>query len=413
MTANASGPGPPGRAQPQRGRAARAVLRRPAAVDWPADAARAGAGRQRVGRTAASTPWSAAFPAVRVIRSPHQRRVPRQQPGAAATSAGVRYVGPGQQRRVRRPGLGAGHGRRPRRRPRPRRGHRPAGVRAALRRPGGSTTRDQLPAVGATTATLGVQVQRPAGRRARTGGGAPRWSTGPGDREPDGRRGRGLLDLGPGHRPGAGRPGRPSGDSVDAGRPGWRRGRLVVEVRLEAPEPPARSRSTAGAARRTVEVGHRPRPGSRCRCGGSRYDVINNVGAVVFADGYGADRGCLEVDTGQFDEPAEVFAWCGGGVLLRPSYLDRGRPVRRALLPLLRGHRPLVAGPGAGLALPLRARGPSSATCTRPARGVGSEMFCYYIERNRLLMLVRNAPAAMACDGGVALRRGHRLVRVA
>ena len=29
-----------------------------------------------------------------------------------------------------------------------------------------------------------------------------------------------------------------------------------------------------------------------------------------------------ERDEGQYDEPAEVFAWCGGGVLLRPAYLD-------------------------------------------------------------------------------------------
>ena len=43
-----------------------------------------------------------------------------------------------------------------------------------------------------------------------------------------------------------------------------------------------------------------------------------------------------------------------------------GRPVRRAVLPVLRGHRPVVAGPPARLALPLRARRRSCATSTPP-----------------------------------------------
>ena len=51
------------------------------------------------------------------------------------------------------------------------------------------------------------------------------------------------------------------------------------------------------------------------------FDVVNNVGSVVFDDGAGADRGWLERDRGQYDEPVEVFAWCGGSVLFRPEYL--------------------------------------------------------------------------------------------
>lgn len=52
------------------------------------------------------------------------------------------------------------------------------------------------------------------------------------------------------------------------------------------------------------------------------FDVLNNVGSLVFEDGYGADRGYLERDLGQFDGPSDVFAWCGGAVLLRAAYLD-------------------------------------------------------------------------------------------
>ncbi len=52
-----------------------------------------------------------------------------------------------------------------------------------------------------------------------------------------------------------------------------------------------------------------------------RHDVINNAGSNLFAGGFGGDRGYLERDEGQYDEPADVFAWCGGSVLLRPEYL--------------------------------------------------------------------------------------------
>ena len=58
---------------------------------------------------------------------------------------------------------------------------------------------------------------------------------------------------------------------------------------------------------------------------------------------------------GQYDEPADVFAWCGGAVLLSARVPRRRRAVRRAAVPLLRGHRPVLAGSAAWLELPLRA----------------------------------------------------------
>ena len=48
-----------------------------------------------------------------------------------------------------------------------------------------------------------------------------------------------------------------------------------------------------------------------------RVDVINNVGGIVLADGYGADRGYQEVDAGQFSNPEEVFTACGNGMAMR------------------------------------------------------------------------------------------------
>jgi hypothetical protein len=53
-------------------------------------------------------------------------------------------------------------------------------------------------------------------------------------------------------------------------------------------------------------------------------DVVNNVGSIVLAAGYGADRGYQDVDTGQYDEAAEVFALCGCAVAFRT---EAGRQV--------------------------------------------------------------------------------------
>jgi GT2 family glycosyltransferase len=151
---------------------------------------------------------------------------------------------------------------------------------------------------------------------------------------------------------------------------------------------------SAGGEARQVVVGRDVR-WSEVRLVGDAIDVVNNVGSVLIEGGYGADRGYLEPDDGRYDAPAEVFAWCGGSVLLRPDYLRdvglfdedfflyyedtdlswRGR---------LRGWRYQYV-PEA------RARHIHAAST-----GEGSPVFQHYVERNRLLMLVKNAPARMA-----------------
>jgi len=55
--------------------------------------------------------------------------------------------------------------------------------------------------------------------------------------------------------------------------------------------------------------------------GAERFDVVNNAGNVLTADGFGADRGWLERDRGQFDAEEDVFAWYGGCCLLSAAYL--------------------------------------------------------------------------------------------
>ena len=136
------------------------------------------------------------------------------------------------------------------------------------------------------------------------------------------------------------------------------------------------------------------------RLDGAPFDVINNVGSNLYRAGFGGDRGFLERDRGQYEEETEVFAWCGGAVLLRKEYLDsvgvfddrlflyyedtdlswRGR---------LQGWR-YVYEPRAVV----RHRHAQSS-------GVGSPVFRFHTERNRLLVLAKCAPARLALRAGL------------
>ena len=127
--------------------------------------------------------------------------------------------------------------------------------------------------------------------------------------------------------------------------------------------------------------------------GGEPADVINNVGCTLVEDGYGADRGFLERDEGQYERPEEVFAWCGAAVLLSGRYLeDVGTFDERFFLYYedfdlswrgrARGWRYLyVPGPAV--------RHEHSASTIQ-----GSRLHHHYSERNHLLMLARNAPSS-------------------
>ena len=130
-------------------------------------------------------------------------------------------------------------------------------------------------------------------------------------------------------------------------------------------------------------------------CPPGRCDVINGVGSLVFDDGCGADRGWLQRDDGQLDDPAEVFSWCGGGVLLRPAYLaDVG----------LFDESFFLYYEDTDLSWRGQARGWRYRTAPQSvirhvhaaSSGTDSEVFAFHVERNRLLMLTKNAPARFA-----------------
>ena len=122
--------------------------------------------------------------------------------------------------------------------------------------------------------------------------------------------------------------------------------------------------------------------------------TINSAGSVVDRRGYGADRGWLEPDHGQYDTPAEVFTASGTALALRRAALDdvgafdddfflyyedvdlcwrlrsRGWAVRYTPDAIVHHHH--------------------SATT-----GEGSEVFHFHDLRNRLLCLTKNASARL------------------
>ncbi len=229
----------------------------------------------------------------------------------------------------------------------------------------------------------------------------------------DGQRADGRLEFDEGFFLGE-PPVRTSGEEI--ARWSWRRGRVRVRVgddalpgrlglRLIAFAPrDATLRSTRGEASASG-IGREP-VWLEVPLDSDVGDVVNNAGSSLFVGGYGGDRGFQERDCGQYDEPAEVFAWCGGAVLLSKAYLDdvglfddrlflyyedfdlswRGR---------LRGWRYVYE--------------PRSVVRHRHAQssGVGSKVFRYYTERNQPLVLIKNAPAGLAWRAGVGVvKRG-------
>jgi GT2 family glycosyltransferase len=125
------------------------------------------------------------------------------------------------------------------------------------------------------------------------------------------------------------------------------------------------------------------------------FDVIQNVGSALYPGGFGGDRGFLQRDHGQFDEPADVFAWCGGAVLLRRAYLEQvGRFDERFFIYY---EDTDLSWRGRLLGWNYRYE-PTSIVRHHHAQssGVGSDTFLFHTTRNRLLVLAKLAPGRVA-----------------
>jgi GT2 family glycosyltransferase len=137
---------------------------------------------------------------------------------------------------------------------------------------------------------------------------------------------------------------------------------------------------------------------------GARVDVVQNAGSVLYEGGYAGDRGFLEVDRGQYDEPAEVFAWCGCSVLLRRRYLEEVGLLDDRLFLYYEDIDLAWRGRAQGwryLYVPeSRVRHVHTGTSVE-----NSDLFQHYVERNRLLVHLKNAPLGYAlriAAGGAA-----------
>lgn len=123
--------------------------------------------------------------------------------------------------------------------------------------------------------------------------------------------------------------------------------------------------------------------------------VLNNAGVVLRSDWYGADRGLGQPDGPPFATPTEVFAFSGGAAVLRTA------AVREA------GGMPpgyFLYYEDVDLAWRLRLAGwtvwyePAAVVWHRhgASSAIGSRSFTFHNERNRLLTLLRCAPAGAA-----------------
>jgi GT2 family glycosyltransferase len=129
--------------------------------------------------------------------------------------------------------------------------------------------------------------------------------------------------------------------------------------------------------------------------GTDAVDVVNNAGSIVLTSGYGADRGYQEVDAGQYDTAEEVFALCGCAVALRT---EAGRAVGWFDEDFFLYYE------DTDLSWRLRAAGwavryePTAVVRhVHSATSVEwSPTFVFHTDRNRLLMLVKNATARRA-----------------
>jgi GT2 family glycosyltransferase len=121
---------------------------------------------------------------------------------------------------------------------------------------------------------------------------------------------------------------------------------------------------------------------------------IQNAGSLLLSDGSGADRGFHERDHGQYDRVEEVFGACGAAVLYRREMLeDVGRfddtffmyyedtdlswRMRLRDWKVLYEPRAVVHHVHTG------------------SSGEWSPFFTFHVDRNRLFMILKNAPPAM------------------
>jgi GT2 family glycosyltransferase len=141
----------------------------------------------------------------------------------------------------------------------------------------------------------------------------------------------------------------------------------------------------------------------------ARPDTIQNAGSLVLTDGSGGDRGTGERDFGQYDSREEVFAACGCATLLTRHMLDDVGLLDSTFF---------VYYEDTDLSWRMRLRGwriiyEPTAVVEHVHTGTSGEwspFFTFHVDRNRLFMIIKNAPARFTLRAygryGVLVARG-------
>ncbi|MGH7922478.1 MAG: glycosyltransferase family 2 protein [Candidatus Dormibacteraceae bacterium] len=130
--------------------------------------------------------------------------------------------------------------------------------------------------------------------------------------------------------------------------------------------------------------------------------VIQNAGGVLLSDGSGGDRGTREPDEGQFDLEEEVFGFCGAAALLRREAIDDVGTFDESFF---------MYYEDTDLSWRMRLRGwrvlydPRAVVehAHSPTSGEWSDFFLFHVDRNRLLMVLKNAPSSLVARSFSAL----------
>lgn len=140
-----------------------------------------------------------------------------------------------------------------------------------------------------------------------------------------------------------------------------------------------------------------------------RPNVIQNTGGVLLSDGSGGDRGTGEVDDGRFDAHEEVFGFCGAAALLRREAIEDVGVLDETFF---------MYYEDTDLSWRMRLRGWKILYDPRAVVEHGhaqtssewSDFFLFHVDRNRLLMILKNAPASLVASSFSAL--GLRAARL-
>ncbi|CAB4345596.1 MAG: glycosyltransferase [Actinobacteria bacterium] len=124
--------------------------------------------------------------------------------------------------------------------------------------------------------------------------------------------------------------------------------------------------------------------------GRNPVDVVNNVGSWIDGTWTGHESGLYDVDRGQFDTPTEVGTWCGAAVLLRAEMIADVGLFDETFFLYYEDTDLAVRGRGRGWRFVTEPK--SVVRHVHSASTVeGSAVAEHYIERNRLLVVLRHA----------------------